>query len=495
MLMMPSTSIPVALADKGTTSPTSSKELHPRVYPEPLPAASRAEHVASPLKPYDGAKHLSQMTASIKQLVSRKKKRFEQDGFNLDLAYISPRIIAMGYPSQGAESLFRNPATEVRAFLRRYHGRAVKVFNLCAERAYDASLLGLDSTQLERYEIVDHNPCPLFMMPPFCDSLQRWLEQSAEHVVAVHCKAGKGRTGMMIAAWLVWSGACANAAQALECFGLGRTVNGKGVTIPSQRRYVHYVEQLRHVKMDCPLRLPPLLLITGLFVHNLPESLSATAYFTVEIVHQQAAALRRTEAGREGTLGADDAACNEEARDLRWRSWRVFDSRKPHAIGGQALSRGSSSLSDWFRANLGSMGNSAGVVSVCLMPARATPPLVAGDVKICINSARGKLCRIWFHTAFVKDGKLLFRKAEIDRACKDKSLLDTFMVELTLTSLASVDSEPEALRRHQMLANGGDARRCVSPRNVSVEDEEEVESDTDGEEVGEQSAATTAAQR
>eukprot|EP00965_Chrysotila_dentata_P201344 6180520-Pleurochrysis_carterae.AAC.1 len=57
---MPSTSIPVALADKGTTSPTSSKELHPRVYPEPLPAASRAEHVASPLKPYDGAKHLSQ---------------------------------------------------------------------------------------------------------------------------------------------------------------------------------------------------------------------------------------------------------------------------------------------------------------------------------------------------------------------------------------------------------------------------------------------------
>ena len=67
--------------------------------------------------------------STIKRLVSKKKLRFTKDGFDLDLSYITPRLIAMGYPSSGAESYYRNPAPQVQAFLERYHAGHCKVYN------------------------------------------------------------------------------------------------------------------------------------------------------------------------------------------------------------------------------------------------------------------------------------------------------------------------------------------------------------------------------
>jgi phosphatidylinositol-3,4,5-trisphosphate 3-phosphatase/dual-specificity protein phosphatase PTEN len=44
----------------------------------------------------------------IRTLVSGKKKRFVDRKYNLDLSYITPRIIAMAYPGSGLEVIFRN---------------------------------------------------------------------------------------------------------------------------------------------------------------------------------------------------------------------------------------------------------------------------------------------------------------------------------------------------------------------------------------------------
>lgn len=51
----------------------------------------------------------------IRKLVSRDRRRFVEDNINLDLTYITDNIIAMSYPSQGMEGIYRNPIDSVSA--------------------------------------------------------------------------------------------------------------------------------------------------------------------------------------------------------------------------------------------------------------------------------------------------------------------------------------------------------------------------------------------
>ena len=44
----------------------------------------------------------------VKALVSRNRLRYKDGDFNLDLSYITKRVIAMGYPGSGFYGLYRN---------------------------------------------------------------------------------------------------------------------------------------------------------------------------------------------------------------------------------------------------------------------------------------------------------------------------------------------------------------------------------------------------
>ncbi len=73
-----------------------------------------------------------------------------------------------------------------------------------------------------------------------CGDAASFLAQDPEHVVALHCKAGKGRTGLMVCCLLLHLGVCTSPADAMQFYATRRTFNGKGLTIPSQKRYVCY---------------------------------------------------------------------------------------------------------------------------------------------------------------------------------------------------------------------------------------------------------------
>jgi phosphatidylinositol-3,4,5-trisphosphate 3-phosphatase/dual-specificity protein phosphatase PTEN len=173
----------------------------------------------------------------VRRLVSQNKKRLQFEGFDLDLSYITDQIIAMGLPSTGVESQYRNPIEEVVRFLEEHHKGKYKVFNLCMERQYDPAVFG---GFMANFPFDDHNCPALEMIPAFCRSAKDWMKLGMDYVVCIHCKAGKSRTGLMICALLMHLGYYETPDPAINFYNKRRTHDMKGLVGKSQIRYVRY---------------------------------------------------------------------------------------------------------------------------------------------------------------------------------------------------------------------------------------------------------------
>ena len=72
----------------------------------------------------------------LRTKVSGAKNRYIDNTYNLDLSYITPRIIAMAYPAAGIESMYRNHVDDVANFLTEKHNSDFLIINLSGKK-YD----------------------------------------------------------------------------------------------------------------------------------------------------------------------------------------------------------------------------------------------------------------------------------------------------------------------------------------------------------------------
>jgi len=190
----------------------------------------------------------SRIPTAIRYKVRMNKMQFRGE-FNLDLCYITKRIISMSVPSEGREKIYRNPIDSVVSFFEKMHQDKYMVYDLCEERSYDYSKF---KGRVEPFKFTDHSVPTITKMLNFCLSVERWMNKDPENVIAVHCKGGKGRTGTMICAWLIFNYRNCGAQEAIDFFAKMRTnfsAGGQyqGIETSSQVRYVKYFWDFVHI--------------------------------------------------------------------------------------------------------------------------------------------------------------------------------------------------------------------------------------------------------
>ncbi|POR37714.1 Pore membrane protein of 33 kDa, partial [Tolypocladium paradoxum] len=192
-------------------------------------------------------------------------------------------------PSQTyPQRAYRNPLDQLVAFLDAKHGQDWAIWEFRAEgTGYpDDAVYG----RIRHYPWPDHHPPPFRLVPMIMASMRNWLrggdldgggvaEQgqpvspkdagpedgaprsapSRNRVVVVHCKAGKGRSGTAACSYLIAEeGWKADDALARFTQRRMRPKFGAGVSIPSQLRWVGYVDRwTRHGKkyVDRPVEI------------------------------------------------------------------------------------------------------------------------------------------------------------------------------------------------------------------------------------------------
>lgn len=193
----------------------------------------------------------------FQNLVSGDKFRYQEEGYNLDLTYIHDNVIAMGDLGEGIVSQWRNDINEVARFFNSKYGVDNYLIFKLTEDSYDFTKF---NNNVVEFPFPDHHPPPFSVMVAISNAMHKWLRGGPKRVAAVHCLAGRSRTGCCICGYLLLSGICPTAQEAITLFNTKRSQDKKNIVLPSQIRYVNYFEKMLKERISYPDSLPFMLL-------------------------------------------------------------------------------------------------------------------------------------------------------------------------------------------------------------------------------------------
>lgn len=157
---------------------------------------------------------------------------------DLDLSYISSRLLVMPYPAEGLETAYRtNNAEDIRALLEARHMGRYCIYNVSG-RSYPPGRLGSG-------RVID---CcwpggPLYRTPSLsaiykiCCDMQIFLEADTKNVCVVHCTDGKANSALLVCAFLIFVDLFGKPEDAAQLFAVKRMPPSLR---PSHIRYLNY---------------------------------------------------------------------------------------------------------------------------------------------------------------------------------------------------------------------------------------------------------------
>ncbi|KAL0966171.1 hypothetical protein UPYG_G00291870 [Umbra pygmaea] len=315
-----------------------------------------------------------------------------EEGYELDLTYVTERIIAVSFPRACTEEIYLHNLKDVTRMLKSKHADNYMIINL-SEKRHDLSKMNPKTLDTGWPDL--HAP-PLDKICTICKAMEGWLHADPLHVVVIHCRGGKGRIGVVISSFVHFTDISASADQALDRFAMRKYYDDKvsAMMTPSQKRYVWVLNSLLSGSMK--INASPLFLHC-IILHGIPNFNSAGVCRPYLKVYQGMQA--------------------------------VYSSGVYH-IGPGHRDR----------------------LCICLEPAQ----LLKGDIMVkCyhksdVTSERQVIFRLQFHTGAVQGYNLMFEKEDMENANKDPRFPDYGKVELVFSE------GPEKISGAERWQNGAD---------------------------------------
>ncbi|XP_068445767.1 auxilin isoform X3 [Clinocottus analis] len=179
----------------------------------------------------------------------------------LDIAYITSRIIVMTYPAESVQIGCQNHVEDIRSFLDSRHADHYTVFNL-SQRNYRGAKF---SNRVSECNWPSRQAPSLHNLFAVCKNMHNWLKQNPKNVCVITCSDVRAPSGVLVCAMFCFCHLFNNPVPAMQLLSAKRP--GSGLW-PSHRRYIGYVCSMVSEKPSLPHSKP--LMIKGLTVTPVP---------------------------------------------------------------------------------------------------------------------------------------------------------------------------------------------------------------------------------